>query len=58
MRAEAYRTFTRAEWAKLRANTPLTLSEGSESGNVNAVSVFAGVALFFAAHQILHLLVG
>ncbi|UYN95563.1 MAG: type I pantothenate kinase [Enhydrobacter sp.] len=27
MRADAYRTFTRAEWAQLRANTPLTLSQ-------------------------------
>ena len=27
MRAGAYQTFTRAEWAKLRANTPLTLSQ-------------------------------
>ncbi|HYR66483.1 MAG TPA: type I pantothenate kinase, partial [Reyranella sp.] len=27
MRPEAYRTFTRAEWALLRANTPLTLTE-------------------------------
>ena len=27
MRADAYRTFTRAEWALLRANTPLTLTE-------------------------------
>ncbi|HZY52942.1 MAG TPA: type I pantothenate kinase [Reyranella sp.] len=27
MRDDAYRTFTRAEWAKLRANTPLTLAE-------------------------------
>ena len=26
MRAGAYQTFTRAEWAKLRANTPLTLT--------------------------------
>lgn len=26
MRAEAYQTFTRAEWAALRANTPLTLT--------------------------------
>lgn len=27
MRPEAYQTFTRAEWARLRANTPLTLSQ-------------------------------
>jgi len=27
VRPEAYRTFTRAEWALLRANTPLTLTE-------------------------------
>lgn len=27
MRAGAYRTFTRGEWAKLRANTPLTLTQ-------------------------------
>ncbi|HKV16859.1 MAG TPA: type I pantothenate kinase, partial [Reyranella sp.] len=27
MRAGAYRTFTRSEWAKLRANTPLTLTQ-------------------------------
>ena len=27
MRAEAYQTFTRAEWAALRANTPLTLTQ-------------------------------
>jgi type I pantothenate kinase len=27
MRSAAYRTFTRAEWAQLRANTPLTLSQ-------------------------------
>ena len=27
MREDAYRTFTRAEWAELRANTPLTLAE-------------------------------
>ncbi len=27
MRAEAYQTFSRAEWAKLRANTPLTLTQ-------------------------------
>ena len=26
MRAEAYQTFTRTEWAALRANTPLTLT--------------------------------
>ena len=27
MRPEAYRPFTRAEWALLRANTPLTLTQ-------------------------------
>ena len=27
MRPEAYQTFSRAEWAALRANTPLTLTE-------------------------------
>jgi type I pantothenate kinase len=27
MRPEAYQTFTRAEWAELRANTPLTLTQ-------------------------------
>lgn len=27
MRPEAYQTFSRTEWAKLRANTPLTLSQ-------------------------------
>ena len=27
MRPDAYQSFTRAEWAKLRANTPLTLSQ-------------------------------
>jgi type I pantothenate kinase len=27
MRPEAYRTFTRAEWAQLRASTPLTLTQ-------------------------------
>jgi pantothenate kinase len=28
MRPEAYQTFTRSEWAQLRANTPLTLTQG------------------------------
>ncbi len=27
MRPEAYQTFTRSEWAQLRANTPLTLTQ-------------------------------
>ena len=42
MRPEAYQTFSRTEWAKLRANTPLTLTERSSVSFVRLLPLIGG----------------
>jgi type I pantothenate kinase len=61
MRPEAYRTFSRAEWALLRANTPLTLTEEellSLRGLNESVSLDEIAEVYLPLSRLLNLHVG